>query len=103
MFILGIGLVILPFIIRLVQFRKFIKNISIICHMYDWKIIDEDPEKILDILQEGYYSNAEWSAYNFLFLKGPSPLSIYFSFKKLDIYNFYNKEIVDKVRNKVTE
>lgn len=103
MFILGISLVILPFIIRLVQFRRFLKNISTICHMYDWKIIDEDPEKLLEILKDGYYSKAKWSAYNFLFLKGPSPLSIYFSFKKLDIYNFYNKEIVDKVRNKVTE
>lgn len=102
-FIIGIGLVIFPFVIRFIQMKKFLKNISIICYMYDWKIVDEEPEKLLEILKENYYEKAEWSAYNFLFLQGPSPFSIFFSFKVLDIYNFYEKSIVDKVKNKVVK
>ena len=103
MLVLGISLFTLPFIIRFIQMKKFLKNLSVICHMYDWKIVDEDPEKLLEILKENYYMDAEWSAYNFLFLKGPSPFSMYFSFKVVDIYNFYEKEIVDKVKNKVVK
>ncbi|MDG0973362.1 MAG: hypothetical protein P8O07_04315 [Crocinitomicaceae bacterium] len=102
-FIIGIGLVIFPFVIRFIQMKKFLKNISTICYMYDWKIVDEEPEKLLEILKENYYVKAEWSAYNFLFLQGPSPYSIFFSFKVLDIYNFYEKSIVDKVKNKVVK
>jgi hypothetical protein len=103
MLLLGIVLVIFPFVIRFIQMKKFLKNISTICYMYDWKIVDEEPEKLLEILKENYYIEAEWSAYNFLFLKGPSPFSIFFSFQVLDIYNFYERSIVDRVRNKVVK
>ena len=40
---------------------------------------------------------AKWSAYNFLFLKGPSPLSMFFSFKRLTIENIYSKEVVARL------
>ena len=55
MLVLGISLFTLPFIIRFIQIRKFLKNLSVICHMYDWKIVDEEPEKLLEILKENYY------------------------------------------------
>jgi len=101
LFLIGFILIIFSLLIRLIQFKKFIKNISIICHMYDWKIVDEEPEKLLQILKEDYYMDAEWSAYNFLFLKGPSPLAMFFSFKKLSVYNFYDLNLINKIKIKV--
>ena len=101
MFILGFISFSLRFIVRIIQFKRFKKDLSILCHMYDWEVLEKDPEKFIDILLEGNYSKAEWSAYNFLLLKGPTPWKIFISFKEFDIYNFYNKELVDKVKNKV--
>jgi hypothetical protein len=41
---------------------------------------------------------SEWSAYNFLFLNGPRPLSMFLSFKKLTIECQYNKEVIDRLK-----
>jgi hypothetical protein len=102
MIVVGIGFIALSFIIRLVLLLKFLKNISVICHMYDWKCVDENPESyMLEILKEEYYMKNEWSAYNFMFLKGPSPLYMYFSFKPIDLESFYSQEVIEKVKNKV--
>jgi hypothetical protein len=104
MILLGIGLILMSFGIRLFQLLKFISNISKVCHIYDWKCVDEDPEtRLLEILEEGYYEKCEWSAYNFMFLKGPSPLTMYFSFKPLGLEYFYEDDIINKVKNKVVK
>jgi hypothetical protein len=48
--------------------------------------------------RKGYYMTNDWSAYNFLYLKGPSPKSMFLSFKKLTIENQYNKQTVDRLK-----
>jgi hypothetical protein len=48
--------------------------------------------------RKGYYMTNDWSAYNFLYLKGPNPISMFLSFKKLTIENQYNKKIVDRLK-----
>jgi hypothetical protein len=45
-----------------------------------------------------YYLTNEWSAYNFLYLKGPSPKSMFLSFKRLTIESQYNKEVIDRLK-----
>jgi len=70
--------------------------------MYDWKCVDENPEEyLLEILKENYYVTNEWSAYNFMFLKGPSPIYMYFSFKHISLDSFYPQEVINKVKNKL--
>jgi hypothetical protein len=94
----------IPFAYRIFQLQKFLKNISRVCHMYDWKCVDENPEEyLLEIINEKYYVGNEWSAYNFLFLKGPSPLQMYFSFKPFELDNFYKKNDIEKIKNKITK
>jgi hypothetical protein len=83
--------------IRIIQVYFFIKYINKKCNIYDWRCVDEDPMLMFEILEADYYINTEWSAYNFLFLKGPSPLSIFFSFKQLTIENIYGKEKAEKL------
>ena len=102
--IISILLLSIPFIYRIFQLRKFLKNISRVCHMYDWKCVDENPEEyLLEIVHEEYYVKNEWSAYNFLFLKGPSPFQMYFSFKPFKLDNFYKKNDIEQIKNKVTK
>ena len=99
---IGFGFIALSFIIRFILLYKFIGNISILCNMYDWKCVDENPEEyLLEILKENYYVNNEWSAYNFMFLKGPSPIYMYFSFKPINLDSFYPQEVINKVKNKL--
>ena len=45
-----------------------------------------------------YYMTSEWSAYNFLFIKGPNPFLMLFSLKPLRVEKQYNKEAVNKLR-----
>ena len=52
----------------------------------------------LDMQDKDYYVTKEWSAYNFLFLKGPSPIAMFFSFKSMTIENHYNKHVVDRIK-----
>ena len=91
------SLLILVILLRVVQVYLFIKQVSRECDIYDWMSVDENPLRLLEILEDDYYVTAEWSAYNFLFLKGPSPLSMFFSFKRLTIENIYNKEVVARL------
>lgn len=72
------SLLILVILLRIVQVYLFIKQVSRECDIYDWMSVDENPLRLLEILEDDYYVTAEWSAYNFLFLKGPSPLSMFF-------------------------
>lgn len=91
------SLLILVILLRIVQVYLFIKQVSRECDIYDWMSVDENPLRLLEILEDDYYVTAEWSAYNFLFLKGPSPLSMFFSFKRLTIENIYSKEVVARL------
>lgn len=84
---------------RIVEYLIFIRRVNNICHTYDWKYIDEHGYPVVDVLKdEDYYLKCKWSAYNFLFMDGPSPLSMIFSFKKLNIESQYNKKSVNKLR-----
>jgi hypothetical protein len=91
------SLLILVILLRVVQVYLFIKQVSRECDIYDWMSVDENPLRLIEILEDDYYVTAEWSAYNFLFLKGPSPLSMFFSFKRLTIENIYSKEVVARL------
>lgn len=89
-------------LVRVLETYLFIKKVSKVCHQYDWKQVNNDDMLILEIKEKDYYLTSNWSAYNFMFLKGPSPLSMFFSFKILTIENQYNKEVVDKlIKNEV--
>jgi hypothetical protein len=95
--VIVLSLLILVILLRVVQVYLFIKQVSRECDIYDWMSVDENPLRLLEILEDDYYVTAEWSAYNFLFLKGPSPLSMFFSFKRLTIENIYSKEVVARL------
>jgi hypothetical protein len=63
-------------IVRITHVYLFMKKITKLCNKYDWKHIDVNPDLLVDVLEdEKYHLNKEWSAYYFLFLKGPNPLS----------------------------
>jgi len=93
-----LSLFVLVLLLRVVQVYLFIKQVSRKCDIYDWMYVDENPLCLLEILEDDYYMNVEWSAYNFLFLKGPSPTSMFFSFKRLTIENIYSKETLAKLK-----
>ena len=95
-----IGLILVTLVTRIIEFVLFMKKLSKICHKYDWKYVNKHPMCLLDMIKDkkNYYVNSEWSAYNFLFLKGPSPKSMLLSFKKLTIENQYNKQTVDRLK-----
>jgi hypothetical protein len=94
------GFILLTLITRIVEFILFMKKLNKICHKYDWKFINKNPMKLLDVIKnkKSYYLTNEWSAYNFLYLKGPSPKSMLISFKRLTIESQYNKTVVDRLK-----
>ena len=100
MVIIIVGLILVTFVTRIIEFILFMKKVSKTCHKYDWKYVNKHPMCLLDMMKnrEGYYMTNDWSAYNFLYLKGPSPKSMFLSFKKLTIENQYNKKIVDRLK-----
>jgi hypothetical protein len=90
----------LIFLIRLYKWRVLVKSISKLCYNYDKKYMTEHNEALIEKLTTNkYHLKCEWSAYKFLFFDGPNPIGYLFSFKKLDIYNIYDNEIIDKVKN----
>jgi len=99
--IISIALVLIPISIRLIQFRKFMKNITHVCHLYDWKHVDENGDLLIQIIEKDYWLTSKWSAYNFMYLQGPNPWRIFFSLKKLKLENFYDQQIIQKVKQKV--
>ena len=94
-----LGFVLVTLITRIIEFRLFMKTLSKLCYKYDWKYVNKHPMCLLDIMEnrKSYYVTSEWSAYNFLFLNGPRPLSMFLSFKKLTIESQYNKEVIDRL------
>ena len=95
------SLIILSLGLRAVKFRKFMKNITKVCHLYDWKHVDENGDLLLEIIEDNYWLTSKWSAYNFMYLEGPNPWSIFFSFKKLKLENFYDYAVIESVKQKV--
>ena len=101
MTIMGTTLIFIALVLitRIIEYLIFIKRVNRICKTYDWKYIDEHGYPVLDVLKdEHYYLKCKWSAYNFLFMDGPSPLSMIFNFKKLSIESQYNKKSVKKLK-----
>lgn len=97
---ISFGLILLTLITRIIEFILFMKKLSKICFEYDWNYINKHPINLLDVIKDRklYYLTSEWSAYNFLYLKGPSPKSMFLSFKRLTIENQYNKEIIERLK-----
>lgn len=101
MTLLGITVVFIltVLITRIVEYLIFIKRVSKICSDYDWKYIDEHGYPVIDVLEdEHYYLKCKWSAYNFMFMDGPSPAQMIFSFKRLTIESQYNKDSINKLK-----
>ena len=94
--ILGVCFILLA---RYFEVKIFLKKVSKVCNKYDWKYINDNPECLLDKMknENGYYLTSEWSAYNFMFLNGPSPKEMYLSFKPLTLKNVYDKEVLDRI------
>jgi hypothetical protein len=94
-------IILIPFIlfiaVRGIQLYLFIKQVSKRCDIYDWRCVDENPMLMFEIIEHDYFIRSEWSAYNFLFLKGPSPLRMFLSLKSLTIENIYNETAVTKL------
>ena len=97
---IAIWFISLVLVVRYIEFTIFMKKVSKVCNDYDWKYINKHPMCLLDIMEnrKSYYVTSEWSAYNFLFLNGPRPLSMFLSFKKLTIECQYNKEVIDRLK-----
>ena len=97
--LVSILIVLAMLITRGIDLYFFLKNVSRTCHKYDWKHVDHNGSLLVEMLtDEDYTKTREWSAYNFLFYKGPSPLEMFFSFKSLKIETQYNEEVVKKLR-----
>ena len=97
--IISIMFILLILIVRGIELYLFLKTVSRTCYKYDWKHVDHNDFLLVDMLtDEDYTKTKEWSAYNFLFYKGPSPLEMYLSLKILKIENQYNKEVVKKLK-----
>lgn len=84
--------------VRALECYLFIRKVSKACHKYDWKHVNNNDLLLLEILEDKYYLKREWSAYNFLFLKGPNPLKLFFSTKRLTIEKQYDVDAVKKLK-----
>jgi len=97
--IVVILLVMTLLMVRLVELLLFIKKISEVCNTYDWKYIDKHGYPLIDVMgDDKYYLESEWSAYNFMFMKGPNPIFMLFSLKALTIEKQYNEDVLNKLR-----
>ena len=95
---IAIYLIIGLLVIRGIETYRFVKSISKLCYKYDWKVINENPDFLLiKMADKDYHLTSKWSAYNFLWLNGPSVLTMFFSFKSMTIENHYNKRAVERI------
>lgn len=98
----AITVLFLIFLVRFFETYFFLRKISKLCNKYDWKYVDKHDYLLPIIMNDKeYYKNQSWSAYNFLYLDGPDPIKMYFSFKSLNIHNIYNKDIINKIENEI--
>lgn len=93
--------IILILVVRIFEFVLFIKKVDQVCNAYDWKYV-ENPHNIKyirDLLTDSdYYVKHDWSAYNFMVMRGPSLWKIFFSLTILNIENIYGKESIERLR-----
>jgi hypothetical protein len=86
---------------RVFQLYMFLKLVSKLCHIYDRNYLNEHGDTnvrlVLDYMTENYHLTAEWSAYKWMFFKGPNPFLMFFSFKPLTIEGQYGKTTVDRL------
>lgn len=86
-------------IFRFVLVYYFIKKISKLCFLYDRRFVKKNNEYFIEMVRDKhYFRKSSWSAYNFLFLKGPSFTQMVFSLKPLTLESQYDKESVNKLR-----
>jgi hypothetical protein len=85
-------------LLRGIETYFFIKKVSKVCYKYDWKHVNNNDMLLLEIREKDYYLTSEWSAYNFMSLKGPSPLKMFFSFKILTISTQYNNDVINRLK-----
>ena len=94
-----ITLVLAAVITRVVQTYKFLKTVSRLCYIYDRNYLNKHGEKniqiVLDFLKEDYHLTAKWSAYQWVFFKGPNPWLMPFLMKPLTIEGQYGKSTVN--------
>ena len=84
--------------VRIIECYLFIKKVSKACNNYDWKHVETNELLLLEMLEkDDYYTTSDWSAYNFLYLKGPNPLTMFFSLKPITIEAQYDKLVVEKL------
>jgi len=82
---------------RVTECYLFVKKVSKVCKTYDWNYVETHENLVLDMFKEDYYVTKEWSAYNFMFLKGPNPLSMFFSLKPVTIEAQYDNKVIEKL------
>ena len=87
---------------RYYDFQRFYKSLIKSCQFHDELCAHTDQEKTNIMLNDPkYYLTEEWSAIKFVFFNGPNPVLIFLSFKKLDIYNIYNNEVIKKMYDNI--
>lgn len=90
-------------VIRGIEYRLFVKKTMRACHVYDCahaaKRFEEhnDASLVREMFSDGYELSSDWSAFNFVMFEGPSPITMFFSFKPLTINSQYDSEVVKKL------
>jgi len=96
-----LSLIVLILLLRIAQVYLFIYQVSKLCHIYDRNYINENGDQdisiILDYIKKDYHLNAKWSAYDWMFFKGPNPCLMVFSLKPFTIEKQYGIKIVNKL------
>jgi hypothetical protein len=89
---------------RCIELFLFMRKVSKLCNEYDWKYINKNPMCLLDKMndEKGYFLTSDWSAYNFLYMKGPSPKKMFLSFKPLTLKTIYDKKVLDRLKQNET-
>ena len=95
-----IVLTIVAIVTRIIQVYKFLTLVSKLCRIYDRNYVDKhgdgNIQLILDIMEKDYHLKSQWSAYQWVFFKGPNPWLMPFSLKPLTIDGQYGKETAEK-------
>ena len=91
-------IIIIAIFTRFRELYHFLKMISRVYKRYDINYVDKHRHLLNEFSQINYEKHSYWSGYRFLVLDGPNLYNLFFSSKKLDIYNIYNESIINKLR-----
>lgn len=88
---------------RAMEVKEFLTKVSKVCHDYDWQYAQYEGLKDNDIVMEitfnaNYHLENKWSAHQFMYMNGPSPLRMFLSIKPLTIETQYNNKVIDRLR-----